>query len=403
MTSVMYLMIPYVTPSLPTSRLEAIAFPVLLLVSLAAWRVIYAMVFVRPDFQQRALIVGTGQIGRTLARTIAHMASNNGGFYQNIGYRIIGFADEDLDGQGRTIENAPILGTCRDLVRLVQQLRPHELIIADELIGAIANSKSVPGQPQRRRFDIVHNELFAAILECSEMGVSITTTAMLYEQLTGRVPVEHIGRALNVALPFAQSPTRRLYLMLRHLFDVCVSVIGCLLLAVVIPFVWLANRFTSPGPLFYRQDRVGRGGHTFSLIKFRSMTVDAEKYVGMVWASENDPRITPIGRLLRKTRLDEIPQFWNIIKGDMSLIGPRPERPYFVDQLAQQIPFYRARHAAKPGLTGWAQVKYEYGASVEDALMKLQYDLYYIKHQGVLLDLEILLKTIKVVLGLRGR
>jgi lipopolysaccharide/colanic/teichoic acid biosynthesis glycosyltransferase len=148
---------------------------------------------------------------------------------------------------------------------------------------------------------------------------------------------------------------------------------------------------------------VGRGGQRFWVIKFRSMVVDAEKHVGTVWAAENDPRITPAGRLLRKMRLDEFPQFWNILRGDMSLIGPRPERPYFVDQLVQQYPFYRVRHAVKPGLTGWAQVKYRYGASLEDSLMKLQYDLYYIKRQGIALDFEILLKTISVVLGLKGR
>jgi lipopolysaccharide/colanic/teichoic acid biosynthesis glycosyltransferase len=235
------------------------------------------------------------------------------------------------------------------------------------------------------------------------MGISITTAAMLYEHLTGRVPVEHIGRALNVALPFGQSATQRFYLMLRRLFDIYISLIGCTVLAILIPFVWLANRFTSPGPLFYRQERVGKGGNQFWVIKFRSMVVDAEKYVGTVWASENDPRITPAGRLLRKMRLDEFPQFWNILKGEMTLIGPRPERPFFVNQLAREFLFYRARHAVKPGLTGWAQVKYRYGASIEDSLMKLQYDLYYIKHQGVSLDIEILLKTISVVLGLKGR
>jgi lipopolysaccharide/colanic/teichoic acid biosynthesis glycosyltransferase len=235
------------------------------------------------------------------------------------------------------------------------------------------------------------------------MGIPITTAAMLYERLNGRVPVEQIGRALHVALPFDQSATQRFYLMLRRLFDVCASLVGCILLAMIIPLVWLANRFTSPGPLFYLQERVGKAGQTFWVIKFRSMIVDAEKYVGTVWASENDPRITPVGRLLRKIRLDEIPQFWNILKGEMSLIGPRPERPYFVNQLVQQYPFYRARHAVKPGLTGWAQVKYRYGASAEDSLMKLQYDLYYIKHQGASLDFEILLKTISVVLGFKGR
>jgi len=403
MTSVLYLMIPYVTPSLPSSRLEAVTFPVLLLVSLVAWRIIYAKVFVRPDFQQRALIVGAGRVGRTLTHTIRELSSDNGKMYENVGYDILGFVTDASAVQEEIIEHMPFLGSGRDLVSLVRQLRPDELILDDELLGAMIHSEPLSGQPQRRRFDRVHSELFEAILECNEMGISITTAAMFYERLTGRVPVEHIGRALNVVLPFDQSATQRFYLMLRRMFDIYISLIGCTLLVVLIPFVWLVNRFTSPGPLFYRQERAGKGGHRFWVIKFRSMVVDAEKHVGTVWAIENDPRITPVGRILRKMRLDEFPQFWNILKGEMSLIGPRPERPFFVNQLALQFPFYRARHAVKPGLTGWAQVKYRYGASVEDALMKLQYDLYYIKHQGISLDFEILVKTISVVLGLKGR
>jgi exopolysaccharide biosynthesis polyprenyl glycosylphosphotransferase len=403
LTSGAYPLIPYVTPSLPNSRLIIFAFPVLALVSIVTWRIIYATVFVRPGFQQRALIVGPGRAGHTLVQTIGEISHSNGRFHQNIGYQITGFIDEDATKQRTTIEGAPIVGTPKELVRLVRQLSVDELIVADDLVGAITDSEIIPGQPQRRRSDALHGELFTAILECHEMGVSITTTATLYERLTGRVPVEHIGRALNMALPLGQPATHRFYLMLRRIFDIGISLVGCILLVAIIPLVWLANRCTSPGPLFYRQERVGKAGHRFSLVKFRSMVVDAERDIGTVWASENDPRITPVGRLLRKTRLDEIPQFWNILRGDMSLIGPRPERPYFVNQLATQIPFYRARHAVKPGLTGWAQVKYRYGASLEDSLMKLQYDLYYIKHQSLLLDLKILLETIPVVLGFKGR
>jgi exopolysaccharide biosynthesis polyprenyl glycosylphosphotransferase len=402
-TSIVYSMIPYITPSLPSSRFAAAMFPILLLVSLVAWRITYARVFVSPGFQQRVLIVGTGRVGRTLAHAIHDMGSSNGVSHENIGYHLLGFINDDPAVQAGAIERLPILGSCHDLVQLAQQLHPDELVVADELVSAITNSVNLPGQPQRRRFDLLYSELFGAILACREMGISITSAAMLYEQLTGRVPVEQIGQALNVALPFDQSATQRFYLMLRRLFDIGTSLVGCTLLALLIPFIWLANYLTSPGPLFYRQERVGQGGQHFWVIKFRSMVVDAEKHVGTVWAAENDPRITPAGRLLRKMRLDEFPQFWNILKGDMSLIGPRPERPYFVDQLVQQYPFYRVRHAVKPGLTGWAQVKYRYGASLEDSLMKLQYDLYYIKRQGISLDFEILLKTISVVLGLKGR
>jgi exopolysaccharide biosynthesis polyprenyl glycosylphosphotransferase len=399
----LYMFIPYITPTLPTSRLIVFAFPLLSLVGIAAWRIIYATVFVRLGFQQRALIVGVGRTGPILIQAMAEMSHGNGKFDRDIGYQILGLVDDDAATQSLTLDNLRVLGTTHELVHLVQRLHADELIVADELISAITTSNSLPGQPRRRRSDSIHTDLFDAILECRERGVSITTEAMVYEHFTGRVPLQYVSRALNVALPLDQSATHRFYLVLQYMFDIGISLIGCLLLIAAIPLVWLANYFTSPGPIFYRQERVGRGGQTFYLLKFRSMVVDAEKHMGTVWAGENDRRITPAGRFLRKTRLDEIPQFWNILRGEMSLIGPRPERPYFVQQLGQHIPFYRARHAVKPGLTGWAQVNYRYGASVEDAIIKLQYDLYYIKHQGVFLDLAILLKTIPVVLGFKGR
>jgi exopolysaccharide biosynthesis polyprenyl glycosylphosphotransferase len=403
LTTAVYPLIPYVTPTLPTSRFVVFAFPVLGLLGIASWRIVYSTVFVRPGFQQSALIVGAGQLGRALAHLINETSCGNGKSHYDIGYQILGFIDDDVADQELLIANVPTLGTSRDLVQIASRLHVDELIIADDLIGTITPSETIPGHPQRRRLDMMRSALFAGILECREMGISITTTATLYERLTGRIPVEHIGRAFNVVLPLSRSATHRFYLVLRRLFDIAVSLIGCALLAAAIPLIWLANAVWSPGPLFYVQERVGKGGQPFWLIKFRSMVVDAEQHSGTIWASEHDPRITPIGQFLRKTRLDEIPQFWNILKGDMSFIGPRPERPYFVNQLAAQILLYRLRHAVKPGLTGWAQVKYRYGASVEDAMMKLQYDLYYIKHQGVLLDLQILLGTIPVVLGLKGR
>jgi lipopolysaccharide/colanic/teichoic acid biosynthesis glycosyltransferase len=161
-------------------------------------------------------------------------------------------------------------------------------------------------------------------------------------------------------------------------------------------------KLTSPGPIFYRQERVGQDGRPFMVVKFRSMRVDAEVGTGPVWAQKNDTRVTPIGRFLRRTRLDEIPQLWNALRGDMSMVGPRPERPGFVADLTRQIPFYGQRHVVKPGVTGWAQVRYTYGASVEDALQKLQYDLYYIKNMSVALDIFVMFQTVKTVLLRRG-
>jgi lipopolysaccharide/colanic/teichoic acid biosynthesis glycosyltransferase len=225
----------------------------------------------------------------------------------------------------------------------------------------------------------------------------------LYERLTGKVSVDHAGRNIHVALPLSDSPLRRLFAAGKRLFDLLASLLGLAVLALVVPVVAMANAFGNRGPLFYRQTRVGKGGNHFGLLKLRTMIPDAEKGRGAVWATEDDVRVTPFGRFLRKVRIDELPQFWNILKGEMSLVGPRPERPEFVARLVSALPFYQARHAVQPGLTGWAQVRYGYGSSVQDALVKLQYDLYYIKNQSVYLELSILAKTAAVMLRLAGR
>jgi lipopolysaccharide/colanic/teichoic acid biosynthesis glycosyltransferase len=187
------------------------------------------------------------------------------------------------------------------------------------------------------------------------------------------------------------------------MLDLFAGMIGLTILALLAPCIAVANAIWSRGPLFYRQTRVGKGGKPFHVYKFRSMIPAAEKGCGAVWASEDDDRVTPVGRILRRTRLDELPQIINVLKGEMSLVGPRPERPEFVADLVKQVPFYQARHAVRPGITGWAQVRHDYGSSVEDALVKLQYDLYYIKNQSLYLELSILVKTAAVMLGLRGR
>jgi exopolysaccharide biosynthesis polyprenyl glycosylphosphotransferase len=188
----------------------------------------------------------------------------------------------------------------------------------------------------------------------------------------------------------------------KRALDIVTASLGLVLAAPLALMVMALIKLTSPGPVFYRQERVGQHGRPFTVLKFRSMRVDAEHGTGPVWAQKNDTRATPVGRFLRRTRLDEIPQLWNALRGDMSMVGPRPERPGFVADLTKQIPFYGQRHVAKPGVTGWAQVKYTYGASVEDALQKLQYDLYYIKNMSVALDIFVMLQTVKTVLLRRG-
>lgn len=384
-TIIIYYLIPRLTAGLPERRLQLFLFLGGSILGIVLWRLLYAGLFTQPVFQRRALVVGAGWSGRTLARAINEVDDESNNPYRGTGYRIIGFIDDDPDKQGADIDGILVLGSRHDLVALVERLRPDEVIIA------ITHSQ------------IIYPELMQAILDVREMGIPVSPMTGLYERMTGRVPVEHAGMDLWVVFPVSDPPGGRLYLGLRRAFEIGFSLLGLAFMTAVIPFIWIGNRFTDPGDLFYRQVRVGQGGKPFKILKFRTMIMNAEQFSGAVWADEDDPRITPVGRFLRKTRLDELPQFWNALRGDMALIGPRPERPEFVAQLTQDIPFYRARHAIKPGITGWAQVKYRYGASVEDSLIKLQYDLYYIKHQGPYLDFLIFIKTIQVIFGFRGR
>jgi exopolysaccharide biosynthesis polyprenyl glycosylphosphotransferase len=253
------------------------------------------------------------------------------------------------------------------------------------------------------RTPVLSAGVFTGLVAAREQGVRIASMPQMYEDLMQKVAVEHVGNNLGVMFPVEQPRHLLLHDVFVRILDIAAGVVGLALTGLLMPFIALANACGgSPGPIFYRQLRVGKSGRNFSIVKFRSMTVNAEAN-GAQWSAQGDPRITPVGRFLRRTRLDELPQFWNILIGEMSLIGPRPERPEFVAKLAESIPFYRARHAVKPGLTGWAQVKYRYGSSEEDSLIKLQYDLYYIKHRSPVLDLRIISKTIRVVLTAAGQ
>jgi len=383
-TALTYLAIPYLTPDFLPSRLSSVLFVALVTVSVPFWRLFYAAVFSQPTFQQRLLIVGAGRSGQELARVLAS-TPQHGNPYAGSGYRMMGFVDDDPAKAGSQVQGRPVLGNRHDLLRLVQQLQIDHLVIAI----------SHPAQ--------IQPELFQILLDCREQGVSLEQMTSLYERLTGKLSVEYAGRDLGVVMPQTDSPMRHVFWFGKRLLDLLTGVCGLVILTLVAPLVAVANALLSPGPLFYRQTRVGRGGRHFALYKFRSMIPAAEQGLGATWARENDDRITPVGRFLRKTRLDELPQCWNVLKGDMSLVGPRPERPEFVQQLVKEVPFYQARHAVRPGITGWAQVRYRYGSSVEDALVKLQYDLYYIKRQSTYLELSILAKTVSVMLGFKGR
>lgn len=380
LTFAIYLFIPFLPPPIPTGRFFILLQPLVSVSILVLWRLFYALIPWQSPLTLPVLVVGAGKAGKTLASAL-----NDGVLLQGEHYEIVGFIDDNAAKEGMAISDSHVIGSSGELVSLAATLRPVELIIA------VTDSQKL------------NPTMFQAILDCREMGIPISMMPAVYERVTGRVAVGHIGQDLYAILPVEKPVGHRIYRGLSRSIDLAVALIGCLVIALTIPVVWLLNRFFSPGELFFRQERVGGGGKPFEILKFRSMVMNAEKETGAVWATEDDPRITKLGNFLRKSRLDEIPQFWNVLKGDMRLIGPRPERPHFVAQLEQELPFYRLRHAVKPGITGWAQVMYRYAASAEDALIKLQFDLYYIKNESLYLDLLILLKTIKVVLNLRGR
>jgi sugar transferase (PEP-CTERM system associated) len=234
------------------------------------------------------------------------------------------------------------------------------------------------------------------LLKCRMEGISIEEGIAFYEHLTGKLLIE---RAYPSFLIFSNGFIKSTYhRVVKTVMDFMLSFLGLIISLPIMALVALAIKLDSRGPVFYQQERVGKNGKTFMLLKFRSMREDAERETGPVWAQERDLRVTRIGRIIRTLRLDEIPQMINVLRGEMSFVGPRPERPHFVGELKNEIPFYEKRHAAKPGITGWAQIKYPYGASTNDALEKLKYDLYYIKNMSLFLDLLILFRTVKIAL-----
>ncbi|MBN1658056.1 MAG: sugar transferase, partial [Anaerolineae bacterium] len=384
LSALVYLAIPHWTPHLPASRSTALLFVLFTTAVVPMWRILYITIFTQPSFRRRVLIVGAGESGCEIAHLLAAGAEGRKRCAA-FGYELVGFVDDDPDKAELKFSGIPVLGNHHDLFRLIQDENINLLIIA------------ITHSPQ------IHPDLFRAILECREQGVCVQPMTSAYEQLAGKVSVKHAGRDLSVVMPQGNSTTGHLFDAGKRGVDLVSGLVGMAVLALVAPIVYVANAIWAPGPLLYRQVRVGRGGKPFYVFKFRSMITKAEDGCGAVWARENDDRITPVGRVLRKTRLDEIPQFWNVLKGDMSLVGPRPERPEFVEQLIEEVPFYQVRHAVRPGLTGWAQVRYRYGSCVDDALIKLEYDLYYIRQQSIYLELSIMLQTVPVMLGLQGR
>jgi sugar transferase (PEP-CTERM system associated) len=362
----------YTYPGLMLGRgISLISLP-LALTLMVLWRVSIHWFLGHPYFGERILIVGSGNLAVELAREVLNRP--------DAGYRIVGFVGTDADLLGKSLINPRVIGLTDDIDEIVKREGIDRIVVA---MG-------------ERRGQLPTNKL----LQLSLAGhVNIEEGASFYERLTSRVSLTMLRPSWLIFT--GRGRQAKIAEIARNVVHWLVALIGAILSLPIILVTAVLIKLESHGPIFYKQERVGKNGRTFMLTKFRSMRVDAEKE-GPVWASKGDTRTTRVGRIIRKVRIDEIPQFWNILKGEMSFVGPRPERPHFVAQLAQEIPFYEQRHLIAPGLTGWAQIKYPYGASTEDARQKLQYDLFYIKNQGLMLDAIILFETIKIILVGRG-
>lgn len=362
----------YLFPSLIIGRGIFLFTLVLLPLAVIGWRVAYDRISLIGPLRDRVIIIGSGSLARKIGEEVLH--------YHRDAYDIVGFIDEDPKKMGESIVNPKVIGDYTALSALVSQ---HDV---DRVIVAL---------PDRRGKMPVN-----MLLECKFQGTMVEDGVNFYERLVGKIIVENLKPSWFIfSSGFRQF---RLPRITKRLVDILLAAAVLLVCLPLFPFVALLIRLDSPGPVLFRQDRVGEGEKVFTLLKFRSMRMDAEETSGPVWARDQDDRTTAVGRFLRRSRLDELPQLINVLKGEMSFVGPRPERPFFVAVLLKEVPYYSVRHTVKPGITGWAQIKYSYGASMEDALEKLQYDLFYIKNLSIWLDLSILFETIKVVMLGRG-
>jgi len=371
---VVYLFIFFLAPQ----DLPRVGFGVFIVASaifVLAWRMVYISIFTQPDFLRRVLIVGAGRGGSTLARIAREMWPQP--FY------IVGYIDDDPDKQGKEIEGYPVISGSDKLMQALE--REH----VSDLIFAISNE--------------MRPELYRSLLQAEESGVEITTMPIVYEQLMGRVPIALLPSDWLLRSFLDQAHANSLYEMLKRVLDILGGLVGTIGYILSYPFIAVLILLDSGRPVLYHQTRLGHNGKEYEIIKYRTMVKDSEQDGKARVTVENDARITRIGKLLRRSHLDEIPQFVNVLRGDMSLVGPRAERASLVNNLQEQVPFYRARLLVKPGITGWAQVNYGYAASVEETMVKLEYDLYYIKHRNLLLDLLILLRTVGTVVGFKGQ
>ncbi|RDK84831.1 sugar transferase [Marinirhabdus gelatinilytica] len=374
-TVLFYLLTPFYTPELPGNRLQIIYFFLSINIALFVWRYAYIVLISAPRFFKKVLLITDSDSVLPILEALQKSDPN---------YKILGFVNIDKKQKPEGLPEELLLFSTEDIAAIVNEQSISEIVVAT---------------PQSQPMTLDVNTQLVSLLES---GVPIREYTQVYEEITHRIPVQYVEQDFYRYFPFSRSNQNKLYLFFHRVLDLLFSVIGLLFGLAIFPFILLGNIVGNRGPVFYTQTRVGKNGKHFNIYKLRSMVVNAEA-AGAQFASKKDTRVTKFGRFLRRSRFDEIPQFINVIKGDMSVIGPRPERPVFVKELSKKIPFYEVRHLVKPGVTGWAQVNAKYGMTQEDALEKLQYDLYYIKRRSLFLDISIVIKTLSTIIFFRGQ
>lgn len=374
-TVLIYLLTPIYTPVLPSNRLQILFFYLSVLLALFIWRMLYVKFLASNRFIKKVIMICDKDQVRELVSGLENVDPH---------YKVMGYVNSDshtsADQHNDYVKNINI----DKLEEFVRNNSVSEIVIASQ------------------KTDGITVNLYNQLIHLLESGYIIREYTQVYENITQRIPVQYVARDFYRYFPFSRSNQNHLYLLFVRIFEILISLLGLAIGIILVPFILIGNALGNRGRLFYTQKRVGKNGEVFEILKFRTMVKNAEKN-GAVFTTTNDSRITQFGKFMRKARIDEFPQFFNILKGDMAVIGPRPERPVFVNEIAEVMPFYETRHVIKPGLTGWAQVNYAYGETINDSLVKLQYDLYYIKHRSLFLDVNIMVKTFSTVLFYRGQ
>jgi exopolysaccharide biosynthesis polyprenyl glycosylphosphotransferase len=371
----LYLLVYFSSPPRSLPRQSVLTFILAAAGLTIAWRFLFIRIFMQTQFMRRVLLVGGGKAGAELLTITGELWPPP--------FDVVGIVDDDPEKQGIKLVGHNIMGGSDRLLDLVMEHRVSDIIVA------------ISGEMKGR--------MFQALLDAQECGVEIIRMPKAYEELVGRVPIRLLEADWILRSFVDEARVSIFYELGKRLVDLLGGLVGSLILLLLLPFITLATLIDSGRPIFYSQIRSGRGAQPYKILKFRTMRQDAEADGKPQWAKEDDERATRVGRLLRKTHIDELPQFLNVLRGEMSLVGPRAERPELVEMFQKHVPFYRARLLVKPGMTGWAQINFPYASTIDETVNKLEYDLYYIKHRSLTMDMLIMLRTPSTVFGFRGR